>query len=83
MLTRGNGRARRSGQPRSSDTAPGSASKGAAGRLAGGEELAYPPRTRTIRRRGMTDGPFAETKELLGGFIVLDVPDEATAVALA
>jgi hypothetical protein len=31
----------------------------------------------------MTDGPFAETKELLGGFIVLDVPDEATAVALA
>ena len=34
-------------------------------------------------KRIVTDGPFIETKELLGGFIVLDVPDEATAVAMA
>lgn len=27
----------------------------------------------------VTDGPFAETKELLGGFAVVDVPDEAAA----
>lgn len=26
-----------------------------------------------------TDGPYAETKEHLGGFLVLDVPDEASA----
>jgi hypothetical protein len=29
------------------------------------------------------DGPFLETKELLGGFIVVEVPDEATALAMA
>ena len=29
------------------------------------------------------DGPLIETKELLGGFIVLDVPDEATALEIA
>jgi hypothetical protein len=29
------------------------------------------------------DGPFAETKEVLGGFYVLDVPDLDTALAWA
>jgi len=29
------------------------------------------------------DGPFAETKEMLGGFYVIDVPEKADAVALA
>ena len=29
----------------------------------------------------MTDGPFAETKELIAGFAVIDVPDRATALA--
>ena len=29
------------------------------------------------------DGPYAETKEHLGGFFVVDVPDEATAQAWA
>ena len=28
---------------------------------------------------GFTDGPFAETKEHLGGFAVVDVPDDAAA----
>lgn len=56
---------------------------GAAGRIVGGEELAMPNEARTVRRSGVTDGPFIETKELLGGFIVVDVPDEATAVAMA
>ena len=27
----------------------------------------------------VTDGPFAETKEVIGGFAVLDVPDEEAA----
>ncbi|MCL2541883.1 MAG: YciI family protein [Nocardioidaceae bacterium] len=27
----------------------------------------------------ITDGPFVETKEVLGGFVVVDVPDDETA----
>jgi len=55
----------------------------AAGRIAGGEELGWPADAKTVRKRGITDGPFIETKELLGGFIVVDVPDEATALSMA
>jgi hypothetical protein len=55
----------------------------AAGRIAGGEELGWPSAARTVRKRGITDGPFLETKELLGGFIVVDAPDEATVLAMA
>lgn len=40
----------------------------------------------TVRRRGdelvLTDGPFAETVEQLGGFYLLEVPDLDTAVDL-
>ena len=48
----------------------------------------HPANTATVlRHQGgdvvTTDGPFIETKELLGGFIVLDVPDEATALRIA
>jgi len=56
-------------------------------KIAGGEELAWPIRARTVRRHNgqpvVTDGPFLESKEILGGFIVLDVTDldEATAAA--
>ena len=53
------------------------------GRIVGGEELGYPRRREDRARRGVTDGPFIETKELLGGFIVLEVPDEATALEIA
>ena len=56
---------------------------GARGRIVGGEELGSPHTARTVRRGGVTDGPFVETKELLGGFIVVDVPDTATALAMA
>lgn len=31
----------------------------------------------------VVDGPFAETKEMLGGFYLVDVPTKADAVALA
>jgi hypothetical protein len=31
----------------------------------------------------VTDGPFAETKEMLGGYYVVDVPDRDAALALA
>ena len=56
---------------------------GSAGHIVGGEELGPTRTARTIRRRGVTDGPFVETKELVGGFIVLEVPDELTAVRIA
>ena len=47
-----------------------------------------PPRTaKTIRRRGektlVTDGPFAETKEVLGGFILIEARDMEEAVSIA
>ena len=43
-----------------------------------------PPRTaRTVRvrngRASITDGPFTETREVLGGFAVVDVADDAAA----
>jgi hypothetical protein len=56
---------------------------GAAGRIVGGEELGWPRLAKTVRRAGISDGPFLETKELLGGFVVIDVPDEATALEVA
>lgn len=55
--------------------------------IAGGEELGGSREARTIRRRGgrvtVTDGPFVETKEILGGFIVLEVADMDEALAIA
>ena len=56
---------------------------GAAGRIAGGEELGRATAVKTVRKRGITDGPFIETKEVMGGFIVVDVDSEATALEMA
>jgi hypothetical protein len=48
----------------------------AAGVLAGGEELASTRDATTVRVRDgqtlVTDGPYAETKEVLAGYFVLD-----------
>jgi hypothetical protein len=57
--------------------------------IVGGEELSYPPAVKTLRRgrQGegvvVTDGPYVETKEILGGFVILEVAsmDEAMAIA--
>ena len=54
-----------------------------AGRISGGEELGWPRTAKTVRKRGISDGPFAETKEVLGGFIVVDVASEAEAIEMA
>ena len=57
-----------------------------AGTLVVGDALHRPKRARTLRPgagRIVTDGPYAEAKEQLGGFYVIDVPDLATAVELA
>jgi hypothetical protein len=56
---------------------------GMAGRITGGEELGWPATARTVRKKGITDGPFAETKEMLGGFIVVEVASEAEALEMA
>ena len=63
------------------------AEHGEAGRITGGEEL-MPARTATtVRKQGdrivMTDGPFIESKETVGGFAVVEVPDLDAALALA
>ena len=49
----------------------------AAGVLAGGEALEPTVEARTLRVESgeITDGPFAETKEQLGGYYVLDCAD--------
>ncbi|MHA7276652.1 YciI family protein [Arthrobacter sp. HLT1-21] len=56
------------------------------GKVIAGEALAPVSTATTVRRRGnqvgLTDGPFAETAEQLGGFYVLDVPDLDVAVDL-
>jgi hypothetical protein len=53
----------------------------------GGEALEPSPTATTVRVRdgetALTDGPFAETKEVLGGFYIIDVPDLDTAVRWA
>ncbi|WP_229073474.1 YciI family protein [Actinoplanes sp. DH11] len=51
-----------------------------AGILVAGESLADLVTATTVRvaadgTRTVTDGPFAETREVLGGFYVIDVPD--------
>ena len=53
-------------------------------KLLGGEAL-QPTGTATSLRAGsdVTDGPFVETKEALGGFYLVDAPDLDTALAVA
>ena len=45
-----------------------------------GHQLAPPATAKTVRSSGVTDGPFMETKEHLGGFYLIDVPDLDTAL---
>ena len=52
---------------------------GRAGVLLGGDALQPTTTATTLRERDgevlLTDGPFAETKEILGGYYLIDVPD--------
>lgn len=52
-----------------------------------GEALAPSTTATAVRINGdtpvVTDGPFAETKEAVGGFYVIDAPDLDVALALA
>jgi hypothetical protein len=57
------------------------------GELIGGEALADPSHTKTIRPVDgvpvVTDGPFAESKEHLGGYLLIEceTPERATEIA--
>jgi hypothetical protein len=57
--------------------------------IVGGEELDEPLRVKTLRpgRQGegivITDGPYVETKEILGGFVILETETVEEALAIA
>jgi hypothetical protein len=57
------------------------------GRLIGSERLELPDAATTVRIRegkvSVTDGPFAETKEYLAGFNVIEARDLNEAIRLA
>ncbi len=58
-----------------------------AGVMRGGQRLTSPETATTLRLKAGTrqvqDGPFADTHEQLGGFVVIEVPDMEAALAWA
>ena len=52
-------------------------------KLLGGEALEPTTTATSVRGGEVTDGPFVETKEALGGYYVIDAPDLDTALAVA
>jgi hypothetical protein len=59
-----------------------------AGRIIGGHQLEPAATATTIKvspgtNPSITDGPFVEGKEMIGGYAILDVPDLDAAIALA
>ena len=52
------------------------------GKILGGEALQPTPTATTIRGDVVTDGPFAETKEALGGFYLVEAADLDQAIAI-
>jgi hypothetical protein len=58
-----------------------------AGRIAGGAELLGPSSSTTVRFKNgnpvVTDGPFIEAKEVVGGFAIVDVKDLDEALEMA
>ncbi len=53
------------------------------GSITGGAELKPTSTATTIRGDHMTDGPFLETKEALGGFYMIEANDLDHAIAIA
>ncbi len=51
-------------------------------KLLGGEALQNTSTATSLRGGEVTDGPFVETKEALGGFYLIDAPDLDTALAV-
>jgi len=57
------------------------------GKIVGGEQLQSPNTVSTVRRENgqpiITDGPFIESKEVIGGFAILEVKDRDEAEEIA
>jgi hypothetical protein len=57
------------------------------GKIVGGEELQGPSTATTVSHRNgkaiVTDGPFIESKEVIGGFALIEVADLDEALAMA
>jgi hypothetical protein len=57
------------------------------GAIVGGERLQPSSRATTVRFDGgapsIVDGPFAETKETIGGYAIVEVPDLDAALEMA
>lgn len=57
------------------------------GKITGGEELKGTNTATTVRQRNgkitVTDGPFTEAKEAIGGYALVDVKDLDEAIAMA
>jgi hypothetical protein len=57
------------------------------GKIVGGEELQGPSTATTVSRKNgrvtVTDGPFIESKEVIGGFAVIEVADLDEALEMA
>jgi hypothetical protein len=57
------------------------------GKVLGGEELKGPATATTVTRkhgkRQVVDGPFIESKEVIGGFALIEVADLDEAIAMA
>jgi hypothetical protein len=57
------------------------------GKITGGEELKGTTTATTVRQRNgqitVTDGPFSESKESIGGYALVDVKDLDEAIAMA
>ncbi len=55
----------------------------AKGQWGGGARLQLSSEAKTLRKEHVTDGPFAEAREQLGGFYLVDVATRAEAEAIA
>jgi hypothetical protein len=75
------------GEPREEESFPWLDALQARGIWVTGDQLAPPRRARSVRVRDgktiVTDGPFAETKEAVGGFDILECGSLEEAVELA
>jgi hypothetical protein len=56
---------------------------GASGRLETGNALQPPSTAKTVRASGVTDGPYMETKEVVGGYSVVEADTIDAAVEVA
>ena len=56
--------------------------EGLGAKLLGGDALQPVTTATSVRGSDVTDGPFVETKEALGGFYIIDAPDLDTALAV-